>query len=161
MGGQARLAAELAKHRKAGLDSVILIYHLEGLAPYAELTEVIFTALARGQLQVVLSTISVTELLVKPFVTGQEERIHACEQFLLGLPSTSLMAPEYEVAKRAARLRAQYGLRTPDALLLATALEAGASVFLTNDAQLRRAEKEGMAFIILDDYLEEEIDLQD
>lgn len=37
MGGHERLAAELARYKRVGLDSSILIYHLEDLAPYAEL----------------------------------------------------------------------------------------------------------------------------
>lgn len=43
-----------------------------------------------------------------------------------------------DVAQTGARLRAEYGLRTPDALHLAPAIEAGADVFLTNDERLRR-----------------------
>ena len=35
--------------------------------------------------------------------------------------------------EQAALLRAKYGLRTPDAIQLATAQEAGASSFVTND----------------------------
>jgi predicted nucleic acid-binding protein len=43
-----------------------------------------------------------------------------------------------EVAERAADLRARYNVRTPDAIQLATALEAGCDAFLTNDLALRR-----------------------
>jgi predicted nucleic acid-binding protein len=42
------------------------------------------------------------------------------------------------IAERAAGLRAEHNLRTPDAIQLATALESGASHFLTNDADLAR-----------------------
>ena len=37
----------LAKHSRVGFDSSILIYHLEGLSPYAELTEVVVTGRAK------------------------------------------------------------------------------------------------------------------
>lgn len=40
------------------------------------------------------------------------------------------------IAQEAARLRATHNLRTPDAIQIATALQAGASAFLTNDAHL-------------------------
>jgi predicted nucleic acid-binding protein len=50
----------------------------------------------------------------------------------LSLPTTS------QIAERAADLRARYNLRTPDALQLVTALEAGCAAFLTNDLALRR-----------------------
>jgi predicted nucleic acid-binding protein len=50
-----------------------------------------------------------------------------------GLTTLSLTP---EIAERAARLRAEHNLRTPDAIQMATALYAGASFFLTNDADL-------------------------
>jgi len=40
------------------------------------------------------------------------------------------------IAQEAARLRAAFGLRTPDAIQVATALEAGATALLTNDTRL-------------------------
>jgi predicted nucleic acid-binding protein len=41
------------------------------------------------------------------------------------------------IAERAARLRATYKLRAPDAIQVATALQMGAGFFLTNDRQLQ------------------------
>jgi predicted nucleic acid-binding protein len=38
-----------------------------------------------------------------------------------------------DIAEEAARLRATYNLRTPDAIQLATAIHASASHFFTND----------------------------
>ncbi|MGB9862164.1 MAG: PIN domain-containing protein, partial [Candidatus Bipolaricaulaceae bacterium] len=52
----------------------------------------------------------------------------------------------------AARLRASYGLRTPDALLFATAKAAGATAFLTNDRAFLRI-KEGPEVLLLDHLL--------
>ncbi len=153
MGGRERLAAALARSKRVGLDSSILIYHLEDLAPYAGLTELVFTLLAKGKFSAILSTISVTELLVKPMASGREDHIEACERFLQGLPYTEIVAPDYEIAREAARLRARYGLRTPDALLLSTSLRRGAEAFLTNDAGVKRAKVEGIAIVLLDDYL--------
>ena len=43
-----------------------------------------------------------------------------------------------EIAEEAARLRATYNLKTPDALMIATALSVGCQAFLTNDEALRR-----------------------
>lgn len=153
MGGRERLKTDLAQQELVGIDSSILIYHLEDLPPYSELTEGIFSALAEGDLAAVISTLSVTELLVKPFAEGEEERIKDFERFLQGLPRTAIVAPSYEIAKGAARLRGLYGLRTPDALILSTALSEGARGFLTNDEGLRKVEGEGIAILILDDYL--------
>jgi predicted nucleic acid-binding protein len=144
---------ELKKLKKVGLDSSILIYHLEDLEPYANLTENIFAAVAEGFLSAVLSTVSVTELLVQPFAAGQRDRIVAFERFLFSLPNMELKSPDYPIAREAARLRSKYKLRTPDALLLATSINEKADAFITNDARLRTLKAEGLAIMVLDDFL--------
>jgi predicted nucleic acid-binding protein len=145
---------ELKKLKKAGLDSSILIYHLEDLEPYANLTENIFAAVAEGSLIAVLSTVSVTELLVQPFTAGQQDRIAAFEHFLFSLPNTELKSPDYLIAREAARLRSKYRIRTPDALLMATSIIEKADAFITNDARLRTLRAEGITILVLDDFLQ-------
>lgn len=145
--------AELGKFAKVGLDSSILIYHLEDMEPYANLTEATFAAIAGGSLTAVLSTISVTELLVKPFAEGKKDRVAKFEHFVLSLPNLILIPPGYALAKEAARLRGSYRLRTPDALLVATALGEKAEAFLTNDDRLRKLKAEGVTIMVLDEYV--------
>jgi predicted nucleic acid-binding protein len=144
---------ELRKLKKLGLDSSILIYHLEDLEPYADLTEDIFATVAEGFLSAVISTVSVTELLVQPFASGQQDRIEAFERFLFSLPNTELKSPDYPIAREAARLRSKYKIRTPDALLIATSINEKADAFITNDARLRSLKAEGLAILVLDDFL--------
>jgi len=150
---QARFATELRRLNKVGLDTSILIYHLEDIEPYADLTEVTFSAIAEGLPRAVLSVISVTELLVQPFARGEENRTTIFEQFILSLPNVDLIAPTYTIAKEAAHLRARYAIRTPDALLISTALNEKAEAFLTNDSRLRRLKAEGINILVLDDFL--------
>jgi predicted nucleic acid-binding protein len=145
---------ELKKLKKVGLDSSILIYHLEDLEPYANLTENIFEMVAEGSLIAVLSTVSVTELLVQPFTIGQRDRIAAFERFLFSLPNMELKSPDYSIAREAARLRSKYGIRTPDALLIATSTNEKADAFITNDARLRALRAEGRTILVLDDFLQ-------
>ena len=47
-------------------------------------------------------------------------------------------------------MRAEYGLRTPDALHIATAIEAGAQAFITNDRSMRKVSQ--LKIVMLDDY---------
>jgi predicted nucleic acid-binding protein len=150
---QVRFATELGRLKKIGLDTSILIYHLEDIGPYADLTEAAFSAIAEGLPRAVISTISITELLVQPFAKGEEDRITIFEQFILSLPNTDLIPPTYGIAKEAARLRAKYAIRTPDALLISTALSEKAEVFLTNDSRLRSLKAEGVSILVLDDFL--------
>ena len=149
---RAAFQTELGKCRRIALDSSIMIYHLEDVAPYSDLTEMAFAAIAGG-LGAVVSTHCVTELLVKPFAEGRLDRVNAFERFIQSFSHMALILPTYAVAKEAARLRATHKLRTPDALLVATALSEKAEAFLTNDDQLRRVKSEGIAIIALGDYL--------
>ncbi len=150
---RSRFTAQLKKFRRMGLDSSIPIYHLEDVAPYSELTEVTFAAVAKGSLTAILSTVAVTELLVKPFAAGQSDRVAAFERFVESFGNLILAAPTYAVCKEAARLRGKYGIRTPDALLIATTLGDGAEAFMTNDEGLRRLKSEGITIVVLADYI--------
>ncbi|MDL2321475.1 PIN domain-containing protein [Desulfosarcina sp. OttesenSCG-928-B08] len=62
-------------------------------------------------------------------------------QYLPIIPVTT------EIAEFAARLRANHGLRTPDAIQVATAILYQADFFLTNDARLTRLEQIEMLLI--------------
>jgi predicted nucleic acid-binding protein len=148
-----RFVADLRKFGVVGIDSGVLIYHLEDTKPYSDLTEGAFAEIAVGALRAVVSTVSATEVLVKPFLEGNADVIAAFERFILSLPNTALVAPDYETSKDAARLRARYALRTPDALLVATARRQAAKAFVTNDAKLKKLRGEGLNVIVLDDYL--------
>jgi predicted nucleic acid-binding protein len=53
------------------------------------------------------------------------------------------------VAEQAADLRARYGLRTPDALQIATGLTAGYAALLTDDARLQRVTE--LRVLVLDE----------
>jgi predicted nucleic acid-binding protein len=77
------------------------------------------------------------ECLVAPFKNGDvglESRYRA----LFSDPDFRVLEMAATVCERAARLRATYPFKLPDALHLATAIEHGCGRFLTNDAQLAR-----------------------
>lgn len=143
----------LLQHQCVFLDSAPMIYHLEDIKPYSILTTEVFTALAKGELEGILSTVSITELLTKPFKEGRDDQIAVFEAFVFSLPQTRLAVPTYSIAKQAARLRGQYGLRTPDALLFSTAQAEGCDAFLTNDIRLKKLEVEGVAVIVLSEFV--------
>lgn len=112
------------------VDTAPLIYILEDHPRFAPLFQGLFEAADRGQLQVALSTISVAELLVGPFKEGRDALAKRYEK---ALGNFELIAVSSEIAVTAARLRASTGLRLPDALQAATALEIGAAALVTHD----------------------------
>ncbi|HSF14785.1 MAG TPA: type II toxin-antitoxin system VapC family toxin [Vicinamibacteria bacterium] len=52
-----------------------------------------------------------------------------------------------------AQLRGRYRIRTPDALLVATAMQEGAKAFVTSDDRLKRLGAEGITVLVLEHYV--------
>lgn len=60
----------------------------------------------------------------------------------------------WQLGEDAARIRAETGLATPDALHAVTALGAGCTAFITNDTDFRRVDD--LPIVVLDDLVEAE-----
>jgi predicted nucleic acid-binding protein len=118
------------------LDTAPLIYYLEEHPTYLPLVDPFFDALARGDLYAVTSTVTLIEVLTQPLRHGDATLAAQYRSLLVNNQGIGLRAVSVTIAEGAARLRATYTLRTPDAVQLATALDAGARAFLTNDARL-------------------------
>ena len=134
----APLRAFLRRHRRIALDTSVFIYELEANARYLALTDRIFTWIERPGGKAVTSTITMTELLVQPYRAADQQQADEFYVLLSTYPNLEWIAPNLEIADRAAKLRALHGLRTPDALQAATAVHAGATGFVTNDPVFER-----------------------
>jgi predicted nucleic acid-binding protein len=124
--------------RTLALDTSVFIYHLEASPVYAPLLLPIFQAIEHARCRAVASSLAFLEALVPPSGGHDEGRRAALAALLASFPGISWIAVDLAVADRAASFRARYRLRTPDAIHLATAVQAGADVFLTNDRELVR-----------------------
>lgn len=147
----ARFRAALRAHRHIALDTCIFIYQWEANPRYSPLTDLIFSSLERGDFTATTSTISIAELLVHPYRQQDLARVHTLVGLLSTYPHLQWLAPGFDIAARAAELRAQHRLRTPDALQAATAAYAGATAMLTNDPIFKRVPD--FEVLILDDYV--------
>ena len=132
------LRAFLRRHRRIALDTSVFIYQLEANARYLALTDQIFTWIERPGGKAVTSTITMTELLVQPYRIADHQQADEFYVLLSTYPNLEWIAPNLEIADRAAKLRALHGLRTPDALQAATAVHAGATGLVTNDPVFER-----------------------
>ena len=136
------------------LDTSVLIYYLEGIEPYNLLAKEIFQDVVDKNIRGFLSVISITEFVAKPLVTEHAIDIEDFKQFLESLP-IQVLEINYETAERAGKLRSQYpSVATPDALIVATALENDCDVFVTNDKRLKKLEAYGLTVIVLRDFVE-------
>ena len=112
------------------VDTAPFIYVLEAHPQFAAQFLGLFEAAARGDLNIALSTITLAEILTGPFKAGQTALAKRYEKSLCLYNVVPVSTP---IAALAAQLRAQYRLKLPDALQLATALDIGASAFVTHD----------------------------
>jgi predicted nucleic acid-binding protein len=147
----ARLGAFLRRHRRVALDTCIFIYQWEANPRYSPLTDYIFSSLEQSDFVAVTSTLTMTELLVQPYRDNDLVRANELFGLLSTYPNLEWIAPHLEIAGRAAEIRAQFGLRTPDALQAATAAQANATAMLTNDSVFKRVSD--FDALVLDNYL--------
>jgi predicted nucleic acid-binding protein len=141
----------LCRHRRVAIDTCIFVYQWEASPRYSPLTDCIFSSLEQSNLVAVTSTITMTELLVHPYRAHDVVRVNELFALLSTYPDIEWVAPHLEIAARAAEIRAQSGLRTPDALQAATAIHSSATVFLTNDPVFRRIKS--FEACILEDFV--------
>lgn len=129
----AAIAASFAGHRLIALDTSIWIYHFEGSAAYGRAADSVLEAVSGGHVEAVVSELVLLELLVAPMKKGAQDVADEIEMTLLHFPNLQLAPVTRAVLVRAAEFRARYGLRTPDAIMVATAIESGATLAVTND----------------------------
>lgn len=142
----------MSRHRKVGLDTSIFIFQVEENKKYFGLTGAIFDWLEGPRVQAATSTITLLELLVQPYRLADIDRVNKFYALLSTFPHLDWVAPTLEIADIGARLRAEYNLRTPDAIQAATALSCGATGFVSNDGAFRRIA--GLDVMVLDDLLD-------
>jgi len=124
--------------QRLGLDTAPIIYFIERNVTFHPRCVPFFAAIDNGTIQAKTSTLSLPETLVHPLRDDDSARETAFRDLLLltqGIATVPLSVP---IAERAARLRADYNLRTPDAVQVATAIMEGCEAFLTNDDRLKR-----------------------
>ena len=149
--GVGQLNRLLRVHSRIALDTSVFIYQLQANPKYVGLTDEIFVWLQRAKSQGVTSTITLTELLVQPYRARNQQQADEIYGLLSTFPNLAWIAPSLEIADTAARLRAEHGLRTPDALQAATAISSSATALVRNDATFRKLP--GVQIIVLDDLL--------
>jgi predicted nucleic acid-binding protein len=118
------------------VDAAPIIYYLENHPKFAAHFAPWFEAAAAGEIQLILSTITLAEIVTGPLQLGNELLAAQYEQ-VLGASCTVVPVTQ-QIAMQAARLRAAHGLRLPDAMVVATAIAHGAQALLTHDKALAR-----------------------
>lgn len=112
------------------VDSAPIIYVLEGHPRFAARFSPLFQRHAAGGLRLAVTTVTLAEVLTGPLRAGEEA---LARRFRAVLESWQVVELTADIAESAARLRAQYGLKLPDAVQLASALAINAAALVTHD----------------------------
>ena len=133
------------------MDTAPLIYYLEEHPADLPLLDPFFAAVTDGSVPVITSTVRLLEVLVAPRSDGDERLVRRYRQMLLDTRGIDVHPVSDVVAETAARPRADYNVRTPDAIQLATASSVAPSHFLTNDRRLQSLPS--IEVLLVDDLL--------
>ncbi len=140
----------LRDHNLIALDTCVWIYHFEDHPIYQQWTKQILQTVSSGKCAAVTSEISLLEILVHPLRLELDHVVNNYQVMLDNFPNMTLCPVNRNVTLKAAALRAKYGLRTPDSLIIATAIVEGASLIVTNDSKWKRVSE--ITVICLSDY---------
>jgi predicted nucleic acid-binding protein len=118
------------------MDTNLFIYAFEQHPDYGETVKVLLEKVEEGAVVATASTITLTEILTKPIREGNESLEKRYRLLFTHFPNLIVISVDMDVAEQAAYLRGRYGLKTPDALIVASAIASKADLFITNDQRL-------------------------
>ncbi len=145
------LAEFLRRHRRVALDTSIFIYAVEEHPKYVGLAYRVLEWVEHARHSAVTSTLTMTEVLTLPYAQQTKQRVNQYYGLLSRYPNLEWIAPDLEIADLAARFRASYRLRTPDAIQAATAVRSGVRGFITNDSAFQRVDE--LEVVLFDELL--------
>ncbi len=125
----------LKKYHKIAIDTNVLI-SLFAKEPLGEVVFKLVDVVAnQGTHELVTSILAFSECIVKPY---RDANWAALDQIKLmfQMPNLKVVLIDEIIAEEAARIRAVYNFKMPDAMIIATAIISEVDVFLTNDLQL-------------------------
>ena len=132
------------------LDTAPLIYYMEEHPQYLPLVEPVIDAIDAGTITAYTSTVTLLEVLTKPLQEGDQALAGEYREILTS-SRLHLISVTPEVAEEAAKLRAKYRLRAPDAIQIATAILNHADLLISNEPRWKRVKE--VKLVVLDDLL--------
>jgi uncharacterized protein len=127
-------------------DTNLFIYLLEDAGARSARVRQILERMSERRDELLTSTLTLAEVLVKPLSSGD---IALADQYekLLSTPGVTLLSFDRSSARIYARLRQDKTLKAPDAIQLACAAATHSDLFITNDDRLIPKIVPGIQFI--------------
>ena len=118
------------------LDTAIFIYFIQENPRFLPLVLPLFDEADKGTRELVTSAVTLLEVLVVPYRTGDIQLAKRYELLLTRSRGVRMIELTNDQLRAGAQIRAATRMKTPDALQLAAALGAGCRTLLTNDRDL-------------------------
>ena len=147
-----RLEDKIKQYDCIAIDKNSFIYLMERNPIFFNVVRELFSSIESGTVYAVSSILLMTEVLTKPLRERDKVLVNRYMAFIGTFPNLELKEVNNKIAFKAAKLRAAYGLKTPDAIFIATAIQEKAKLFVTNDVRLQKVE--GVETLLLNDYLD-------
>ncbi len=125
------------KGKRVCFDANVFIYLMEGFPSLEASLQDIRDSVFHSESSICTSELTLCEVLVPAFRADNTVLLALYRQFIEKSGAFELIPTARETYVRASLMRAQLGLKTPDAIHMATAIESGCSAFLTNDESMK------------------------
>lgn len=146
------LSKALEEIKTVFLDTAPIIYFIEAHHQFGPLIKEIIGLMNENRIQAFTSVLTLSEVLPKPVETKNDELTEKFRTYLKNGQNLTLLPITEIIGETAGVLRGKYPhLKTIDAVQIATALDAEADAFLTNDKKLSGIKE--IKIIVLSDYL--------
>jgi predicted nucleic acid-binding protein len=120
------------------MDTAPFIYFFEEHPVYIEKLSNLFDSVYALGVPVITSVVTYIEVLTYPEKTGAKSLAAKYRDSLTNSELVSIYPLNLQVADMAVTFRAKYGLKTPDAVQIATAAVCGADYVITNDREWKK-----------------------
>jgi predicted nucleic acid-binding protein len=120
------------------LDTNVWIYAVESYPAFIQELTDFFQRVDQNQYVAITSELSLAETLVKPIKDNDQARQAAYKKAIVNRKNVSVIPILRQLLIDSAQVRAETGLKLPDAIHAATAVQARCTTFVTNDAQLKK-----------------------
>jgi predicted nucleic acid-binding protein len=118
-------------------DTNVWIYAVESYPAFIQELLALLQSIDQGNQIAITSELSLAEVLVKPLQERNQTRQEAYKRAIVNRKNVFVVPVLRELLIDAAQVRADTGLKLPDAIHVATAVRSQRTTFLTNDDHLK------------------------
>ena len=136
------------------IDTPFLIYHLEDVKPYSDVTSEILDTIAIKNSRIFVSLISFTEMLVWIIKQNNQFAERNFNNFFYSNPFIDIVDFKLELSESTGQIRIETSLGLADSIIISTAISKKARFLITNDYEFKKLKNIDFEVIMLDELLD-------